>query len=284
MRASQRIAMFAVASIVFLPASRAQNDAAAQKEPAPPPSVTVIGARDAHGVLGRDVRSPTNEDMGHIVDVIVDRTGTVRQACAQPVMRLKIALHPSTAVEVRDHRSHGRIDVRGVVDPPRNRARGSGNGDMLDAREVGRRLVHQVHHRPELLPQLPHRGMVAAVPGAPVRVLHLGVGRIGRPARPSGVFRYENCLDEFVEPVQVNIGQDRGGHPALRTAAQRGVPFPVLKVPGLQHIPQQPQEPVIVNLLAQYPEKYPVIKRSETVGNISLDEPGRPGPGFCHMS
>ena len=53
---------------------------AAPKESAAPPSVTVIGARDAHGVLGRDVRSPTNEDMGHIVDVIVDRSGTVRAA------------------------------------------------------------------------------------------------------------------------------------------------------------------------------------------------------------
>jgi hypothetical protein len=53
---------------------------AAAKEPAPPPSVTVIGAREAHGVLGRDVRSPTDEDMGHIVDVIVDRAGVVRAA------------------------------------------------------------------------------------------------------------------------------------------------------------------------------------------------------------
>jgi hypothetical protein len=50
------------------------------KEPAPPPSVTVIGARDAHGILGRDVRSNANEDMGRIVDVIVDREGTVRAA------------------------------------------------------------------------------------------------------------------------------------------------------------------------------------------------------------
>jgi PRC-barrel domain len=50
------------------------------KEPAPPPSVTIIGASEAHGVLGRDVRSPADEDMGRIVDVIVDRTGTVRAA------------------------------------------------------------------------------------------------------------------------------------------------------------------------------------------------------------
>jgi hypothetical protein len=42
--------------------------------------VTIIGASDAHGVLGRDVRSAADEDMGHIVDVIVDRDGHVRAA------------------------------------------------------------------------------------------------------------------------------------------------------------------------------------------------------------
>ncbi len=47
---------------------------AASKESAPP-SVTIIGAADAHSVLGRDVRSPADEDMGHIVDVVVDRAG-----------------------------------------------------------------------------------------------------------------------------------------------------------------------------------------------------------------
>jgi hypothetical protein len=46
----------------------------------PSPSVTIIGAADAHGVLGRDVRSAAGEEMGHIVDVIVDRTGTARAA------------------------------------------------------------------------------------------------------------------------------------------------------------------------------------------------------------
>src|ERR1700752_540602 len=50
------------------------------KEPAPPPSVTVIGAKDAHGILGREVRRAANEDMGRVVDVIVDREGNVRAA------------------------------------------------------------------------------------------------------------------------------------------------------------------------------------------------------------
>jgi len=56
------------------------NPPAAPKEPAPPPSVTIIGARDAHGVLGREVRSAADENMGRIVDAIVDRSVTVRAA------------------------------------------------------------------------------------------------------------------------------------------------------------------------------------------------------------
>ena len=47
---------------------------------APPASVTVIGAYDARGILGRDVKSAAGENMGRIVDVIVDRAGTVRAA------------------------------------------------------------------------------------------------------------------------------------------------------------------------------------------------------------
>src|SRR5262252_10554058 len=70
------------------------------------------------------------------------------------MMRLQIALHPSAAVEIRDHRARWRTDASGVVDPPRNRTSRTGNGDVLDARDPGRRLVHQLHHRSELLPQL----------------------------------------------------------------------------------------------------------------------------------
>ena len=49
-------------------------------EASPPPSVSVIDAVDARGILGRDVRSPADENMGRIVDVIVDRGGSVRAA------------------------------------------------------------------------------------------------------------------------------------------------------------------------------------------------------------
>jgi len=56
----------------------ANAPAAPDKNPAT--AVAVIGASEADGILGREVRSPTNEDMGHIVDVIVDRGGVVRGA------------------------------------------------------------------------------------------------------------------------------------------------------------------------------------------------------------
>jgi hypothetical protein len=64
------------------PAAAAPKEQAKEpaKEPPPPPSVTVIGARDAHGILGRAVVGAANEDMGRIVDVIVDRDGKVRAA------------------------------------------------------------------------------------------------------------------------------------------------------------------------------------------------------------
>lgn len=48
--------------------------------PLPPPSVTVLGSKQAQGVLGREVRSAANEDMGRIVDIVVDRSGQVRAA------------------------------------------------------------------------------------------------------------------------------------------------------------------------------------------------------------
>ena len=84
MRATGRVILLSLFLLALAAAAtRAENEPqppAPSKEAAPPPSVTIIAPREAHGVLGRDVRSPTDEDMGHIVDVIVDRTGTVRAA------------------------------------------------------------------------------------------------------------------------------------------------------------------------------------------------------------
>jgi hypothetical protein len=97
MAAKHLCILIAALTLLGAKASLAQNDAASPqpeskspqaapqqnatpKQESPPPSVTIINAKEAHGVLGRDVRSPANEDMGHIVDVIVDRAGVVRAA------------------------------------------------------------------------------------------------------------------------------------------------------------------------------------------------------------
>jgi hypothetical protein len=44
------------------------------------PTVTVLDYGEVQGILGREVRSATDENMGRIVDIIVDRTGHVRAA------------------------------------------------------------------------------------------------------------------------------------------------------------------------------------------------------------
>jgi hypothetical protein len=44
------------------------------------PTVTVFDRLEVQGILGKEVRSDANEDMGRIVDVIVDRGGQVRAA------------------------------------------------------------------------------------------------------------------------------------------------------------------------------------------------------------
>ena len=94
MRAKPMFSFIAVAfSALAAATSWAQNDTASppadrkppqQNQPAKRAGATAfghrIGAKDAHGVLGRDVRSPADENMGRIVDVIVDRGGQVRAA------------------------------------------------------------------------------------------------------------------------------------------------------------------------------------------------------------
>jgi len=54
--------------------------ASLQQKAVKPPSVIMLGSRQAQSVLGKQVRSSANENMGRIVDVIVDPQGRVRAA------------------------------------------------------------------------------------------------------------------------------------------------------------------------------------------------------------
>jgi len=86
MRGNRRLAMAVAALLlltVALTGALAENDTDKAEPPpgnATAPEVTVLNRHEVQGVLGREVRSATNENMGHIVDVLVDREGQVRAA------------------------------------------------------------------------------------------------------------------------------------------------------------------------------------------------------------
>ncbi|WP_246154547.1 PRC-barrel domain-containing protein, partial [Methylobacterium oryzihabitans] len=69
-----------------VPATPPATAPAAVAPPAPPPAVpqgtpaTVLDTQDYDGVLGKPVRSAAGEDMGRIIDIIVDKEGRPRAA------------------------------------------------------------------------------------------------------------------------------------------------------------------------------------------------------------
>ena len=56
-----------------------------------------------------------------------------------------------------------------------------------------------------------------------------------------------------------------------------------LKVPGFQHLLHEPEEPVVTDVLRQRREHDLIVERPEAVGDVAFNEPGCPGPGFCHF-
>ena len=88
MRADQRTAM-AMAALVALTVAVAgafaEDDVTPGNMPATggnaaTPEVTILNTHEVEGILGREVRSASNENMGRIVDVLVDRGGQLRAA------------------------------------------------------------------------------------------------------------------------------------------------------------------------------------------------------------
>jgi hypothetical protein len=88
MRGDNRPAIAAAALLalaVAVPVAFAESGAApADTAPAAgnpvTPQVTILNKHEVEGILGREVRSATDENMGRIVDVLVDRSGQVRAA------------------------------------------------------------------------------------------------------------------------------------------------------------------------------------------------------------
>jgi hypothetical protein len=83
------IALIALAAAI--PISMAQDSPAPARTDQPdvsppanppesPPAVPILESHELQGILGREVRSATGENMGRIVDAVVDRSGQVRAA------------------------------------------------------------------------------------------------------------------------------------------------------------------------------------------------------------
>lgn len=88
MRGDYRAAMAAAAvlalSVAAIVAFAENGPAPGNREPSAvnpvTPEVTILNKHEVEGVLGREVRSATDENMGRIVDVLVDGSGQVRAA------------------------------------------------------------------------------------------------------------------------------------------------------------------------------------------------------------
>jgi hypothetical protein len=86
LRGNQRTAIAAAALVVLAVAfttALAESDTdktQAQDGNPATPEVTILNKHEVEGVLGHEVRSATDENMGRIADVLVDHTGQVRAA------------------------------------------------------------------------------------------------------------------------------------------------------------------------------------------------------------
>ncbi len=73
------LALTAVVSVASSESGPAPS-APAKTEQSAPPAVTILPKHEVEGILGREVRSSADENMGRIVDVLVVRGGQVRAA------------------------------------------------------------------------------------------------------------------------------------------------------------------------------------------------------------
>ena len=76
------LALTVAATVAFAEndTDKAAPPAASPATPPAMPEVTILNKHEVEGVLGREVRSATDEDMGRIVDILVDYAGQVRAA------------------------------------------------------------------------------------------------------------------------------------------------------------------------------------------------------------
>jgi hypothetical protein len=84
-RAGAAVALIALSATVYSaaqdkPVSQPQTDPLPPSGPPNEPTVTVFDHHEVQGILGKQVRSTADENMGRIVDVLVVRSGQVTAA------------------------------------------------------------------------------------------------------------------------------------------------------------------------------------------------------------
>ena len=79
MAAAALLALTAIVSVASSESGPAPPGPAKTEQPTPP-GVTILPNHEVEGILGREVRSSADENMGRIVDVLVVRSGQVRAA------------------------------------------------------------------------------------------------------------------------------------------------------------------------------------------------------------
>jgi len=73
------LALTAIVSVASSESGPTPPEPANTEQPTPP-AVTILANHEVEGILGREVRSSADENMGRIVDVLVVRSGQVRAA------------------------------------------------------------------------------------------------------------------------------------------------------------------------------------------------------------
>src|SRR3954453_2938214 len=92
------------------------------------------------------------------------------------------------------------------------------------------------------------------------------------------MFWNQHRLDELIQLVEVDVGEDWADHAALRGTAQRRVIFPILQVTCIEQVGEQPQEALIVEFLVRDRQQHRVVDAVETLRYVPLDEPLNPSP------
>src|SRR6266699_1924200 len=95
--------------------------------------------------------------------------------------------------------------------------------------------------------------------------LQLFVGWIWSSQFPLVVFRKKYSLDKLVQFVQVNIGKNWTAHPALRCSAERLGPLPFFQISSLKHMPDKPQEAVIMDVFTQDAHEHVMRQAPKTI-------------------